>query len=79
MRTSGIVDNVMIITKGTKRVLDKLETIISTKNLRRSGILSDNFRDELCDYSDNLRVVAEKVDPTHTSVIINKHNIVMMS
>ena len=69
----------MINTKGTKRGLEKLESIICTKNLRCSGILSDNLRDEMCDCSDKLREVAKKVDPTHMSVIINKHNIVTMT
>ena len=79
VRTSGQVDNATISSKGTKRGLDKLESIISTKNLRRSGILSDNLHDEMGDCSDNLKVVAEKVDPTHKSVIINKHNVVTMT
>ena len=38
-RTSGLMDNVMISTKATKRGLDKLESIIGTKNLMCSGIL----------------------------------------
>ena len=42
------------------------------KNLRRSGILSDNFHDKVCDYSDNLIVVAEKVDQTHTRRVHQK-------
>ena len=62
-----------------KRGLEKLEGVISKKKLRCSGILSDNFRDEVGDYSDNLKAVAKKVDLTHTSVIINKHNIVTMT
>ena len=79
VRTSGLMDNATIIIKGLKRVLEKLKSIIRMKNLRRSRILSDNLRDEVGDYSDNLRVVVEKVDLTHTSVIINKHNIVTMT
>ena len=77
LRTSGLVDNVTIRTKGTKRGLDKLKSIIDMKNLRCSGILSDNLRDEVGDRSDNLKVVAEKVDPTHMSVIIK--NIITMN
>ena len=63
MRTSCLVDNVTINTKGTKRGFHKLESIIGTKNLRRSGILSDNHRDEVGDNSDNLKAVVEKVGP----------------
>ena len=66
MRTSGLVDNVMISTKGTDIGLDKLENVISMKNLKRGRILSDNFCDEVGYYGDNLRVVAKKLDPTHT-------------
>ena len=58
VRTSGMVDNVTISTKGTERGLDKLLSVIGMNNLRCSGILSDNFRDEVGDRSDNLRVVA---------------------
>ena len=75
VRTSGLVDNATISAKGTKSGLEKLESVISTKNLRRS----DNLYDEVGDYSDNLKAVAEKVDPTHTSVIIKKHNILTMT
>ena len=66
-------------TKGTKRVLEKLKSIIGTKNLRHSRILNDNLCDEVGDCSDNLRAIVEKVDPTHTSLIINKHNIVTIT
>ena len=79
VRTSGLVDNATIRAKVTKRGLEKLERVINTKNLTRSGILSDNLSDEVGDCSDNLIVVTEKVDPTHTSVIINKHNIVTIT
>ena len=79
VRTSGMVDNVTISTKGTERGLDKLLSVIGMNNLRCSGILSDNFRDEVGDRSDNLRVVVEKVDPTHMSVIINKHDILAVT
>ena len=63
MRTSGLMDNSTIIIKGLKRVLEKFKSIIRMKNLRRSRILSDNHRDEVGDYSDNLRVVVEKSRP----------------
>ena len=76
MRTSDILDNVMIITKGKKRGLDKLKSIIGTKNHWRSRILSDDFHDEVGDRSDNVRVIVDKVDPTCIGVIINKHDIV---
>ena len=79
MRTSCLVDNVTVSTKGTKRGLDKLKSIIGMKNLRCNEILSDNIRDEKDDRSDNLSVVAERLDPIHTSVIINKHDIIMMT
>ena len=49
------------------------------KNLRHSGILRENLHDEVDDCSDNLKAVTEKVDPTHTSVIINKHNILTLT
>ena len=65
--------------KVLKRGLDQIESFIGMKNLRCNGILSDNLCDEVCDSSENLRVVAKKVDPTHTSVIIKKHNIVTMT
>ena len=54
-------------------------SVISTKNLKFSGILSNNLCDELDDCSDNLRAVIEKIYPTHMSVIINKHNIIKMT
>ena len=54
----------MIISKGTKRCLDKLKSIINTKNLRRCGILINNLHDKVGDHRDNLAVVAEEVDPT---------------
>ena len=79
MSASGLVDNVTIIAKGTQRGLEKLECVISLKNLRRSRILSDNLRDKVGDCSDNLKAVTKKVDLTHTSVIINKHNVVMVT
>ena len=79
VRTSGLMDNVTISTKGTKRGLDKLESIISTKNLRHSRILGYNLCDEVCDCSDNPKAVVEKVDRTLKSVIINKHNRVAMT
>ena len=58
------MDNATISAKGTKRGLEKLKSVISTKNLKLSGILSDNLRDEVRDCGDNLRAVAKKVDPT---------------
>ena len=79
VRTSGLVDNSTINIKGTERSLDKLESVISTKNLRHNRILSDNLHDEVGDRSESLRAVAWKVDPTHMSIIIKKHNIVMMT
>ena len=79
VRTSGLIDNATINIKGMKRVLDKLKSVIGTKNLRRGRILSDNLHDKVGDYSDNLRVVAEKVDPAHTSVFINRHNIITIT
>ena len=45
-----------VSTKGTKRDLDKLESVISMKNLRRSGILSDNLHDEV---GDSLRTLEQ--------------------
>ena len=62
----------MVSTKGTKRGLDNLNSIINAKNLRHSGILSDNLRDKVGDHSENLKAVAEKVDPTHMNIIIKK-------
>ena len=61
----------MISAKGTWRGLDKLKSVISTKNLWRSGVLSDNFYDEVGDCSDNLRAISKKVDPTYTSIVDN--------
>ena len=76
MRTSGQVDNAAISTKNTKRGLDKVHSIIDTKNLRRREILSDNLCDKLRECIDNLKASAEKVDPTNTNVVINKHDII---
>ena len=56
------MDNATISTKGMKRGLDKLESVIDSKNLRCSRILSDNIYDEVGDCSDNLKAVAENVD-----------------
>ena len=78
MRTSSQVDNVRVSTKGTKRSLDKLKSVIGTKNLRHSRILSDNLRDEMGDYSDNLKAVPVKVDPTYTSVV-DKSKIILIN
>ena len=78
-RTSGLVNNATISTKGTYIGLDKLKSIISMKNHWCSEVLSDNLRDEVGDCSDNLRAIKEKVDQTHTSVVINKHAIVAMT
>ena len=58
MRKNGLVDSATIRAKGTKRGLDKVESVIGMKNLRRSGILSDNLHDEVGDCSDNLIEVA---------------------
>ena len=79
VRKSGLVDNVMIIVEGTKRGLDKFDSIIGTKNLWCIGILSDNFQDKKGECSDNLRVIANKIEPTRTSIVINKHDIVAMT
>ena len=79
MRTSGLVNNATISTKGKYRGLHKLTSIISMKNLWCSGVLSDNIRDEVGDCSDNLMAIAEKLDQTHTSVVIKKHGIVGMT
>ena len=38
-----------------------------------------NLCDEVSDCSENLRAIVEKVDPTHTTVVINKHDIVAMT
>ena len=67
------MDSATISAKGTKRVLEKLESIINMKNLWRNGILSDNLRDEVGDCIDKIKAVSKKVDPTHMSIIINKH------
>ena len=74
-----MVDNATINVEGTKRGLDKLESVSGTENLRHSGILSNNLCDEVGDRSDNLKVIAEEVDSTHTSVVINKYYIVAMT
>ena len=74
-----MVDNVMVSTKGTKRGLDKLKSVIGMKNLRCNEILSDNIRDEKDDRTENLRVITEKVDPIHTSVTIDKQDIMTMA
>ena len=70
VRKSGIVDNVMIHAKCMDRGLDRLESVIGMTNLWPIEILSDNFRDEVGDHSDNLKAIVEKVDPTHTVVVI---------
>ena len=62
VKTSGLVDNVTVRAKVMKKGLDKLESVISKKNLNHSRILSENLRDEVGDCSDNLKAVAEKVD-----------------
>ena len=49
------------------------------KNLWRSGVVSEDFLDEVGDCSENLRAIVEKVDPTHTSIVINEHDIVAMT
>ena len=49
------------------------------KNLWCSGVLSNDFCDEVGDCSDNLRAFAEKIDPTHTSIVINKYDVVAMT
>ena len=59
--------------------LEKLKSVIPTKNIWHSGVLSDDFRDEVGDCSENLRAITEKIDPTHTSIVINKHDIVAMT
>ena len=46
------------------------------KNLQRIQILSNNLCEEVSDPNDNLRVITEKIDPTHMGVVINKHDIV---
>ena len=79
VKTSGLVNNVTINAKGTMRGLDKLTGIINMENLWHSGVLSGNLYDEVGDCSDNLRVIAQKVDPTHTSVVINNNDIVAMT
>ena len=79
MGTSDLVNNAIISAKGTERGLDKLENITSMENLWRSVILSDNLCHELCDHSDNLRAIADTVDSTHMSLVINKHNTTAMT
>ena len=79
MGTSCLEDNATINKKGMMKGLDKLETVIDTKNLNNCGILSDNLHDEVRDYCDNLIAVTKKVDPTHPSVTINKHDIIAMN
>ena len=76
--TSGLVDNATISVEGMEKGLEKLESVIGTKILWHSGILSDNLVDEVDDCSDNLRPIAEKVDPTHTSIVNKKHDIMAM-
>ena len=79
VRTSGQMDNIMISAIGKEKGLDKLDSTIDTKNFLYSGILSDNLRDKVDDYSNNFRVIVEKVDPTLQGVFINKHDIVAMT
>ena len=79
VRTSGEVDNATISTKSTERGLYKLHSIIDTKNLRHREILSYNLRDKVRDCRDNLNAIIEKADPTYTSVVIKKHDIVAMT
>ena len=74
-----MVNNFTINTKGTERGLDKLESVIGMKNPRHSRILNHNPRDKVGERSENLKVVAKKVDPTHTSIVINKHDIVAVT
>ena len=45
VRISGMVDNITISTKGMERGFNKLNSVINTKNLKCSGILSDNLPD----------------------------------
>ena len=49
------------------------------ENFWRIGVLSNDLCDEVGDCSDNLRAIAKKVDPSHTSIVINKHDIVAMT
>ena len=79
MRTSDRVDNLTINIKNMERGLDKLESIISIKNLRYIKILSNNLHNEVGDCNDNLKAIAYKVDPIHTGIVINKHNIIVMT
>ena len=73
------MNNVTINVKGTERGLHKFKSIISTKNRWHSGVLSDNFHDEVGYCSDNLKAIAEKVVPNHMSIVINKHDILAMT
>ena len=64
VKTSGLVDNLIINVECMKRGLNKLKSVIN--------ILSDNLHDEVGDHNDNLKVIVAKVDPTHTHIIIKK-------
>ena len=70
------MDNATVSTKGKERGLEKLESVIRRKNLRHNTILSDNLFNQVGDSNHNLRVIADKVDPTHMSVIFNNHDII---
>ena len=79
VRTSSLVDNATIHEESMDRGLEKLESIICMKNLLPIGILSNNLHDKVGDHSDNLKAIVEKADPTYTSIVINKHDVVAMA
>ena len=79
MRISGLVDDSTINMEGMERGLNKLESIIGTKNLWRSKILSNSLCNKVGNHSNNLRAITKEVNPTHTGVIINKHDTVVMT
>lgn len=79
MWACSLVNDATIGVKGVERGLDKLKGIFSMNNFGSSDILGDGFSDEVNKYENDLKAITKEVDPTDTSVIIDKYDIITMA
>lgn len=65
----------MIDIENVKRGLNKF----STKDLRHSDVLGNNFGDEVGVHGGKLRTVTKEINLAHMGVVINKNNVIVIS
>ena len=69
----------MVGTKGLKSILGKFQGIVGAEDFGSGGILGFDLSEETDECGKYLSTVLKEIDPTHTSVVVNKDNVVCVA